>query len=107
MVVIPPIFWNFQVEVVSEDDPPKVLDVMKTGSIFGEVSLIVSLPRRVSVRARTHVDIFTLSKPDLDEVLSHYPVFHAKLNAMARDRFGAILDTLKANQLGKSNTLIT
>jgi CRP-like cAMP-binding protein len=80
-----------QVEIISEDDPPLVIDVMRAGQIFGEVSLIANMPRRVTARARNHVDLLCLSKEDLDEVLHHYPVLQAKMHEAAQVRFGSLL----------------
>ena len=67
------------------------MDIMKEGQIFGEVSLIANIPRRVTARARTHVDVLCLTKEDLDEVLHHYPVLEARMNEAAKARFGTLL----------------
>ena len=85
--------WLYlQVEVVSEDEPPAILATLIEGDIFGEISLVSSIPRRVTVRAKTHVDIFTLSKESLDEVLQHYPDMQEVIERQAFERFGAILE---------------
>ncbi len=72
---------------------------MKSGAVFGEISLLVTLARRVTVRAKTHVDIFYVTKQSLDAVLQHYPVMDAKIQTQGKERFGAILASLqKASQ---------
>ena len=38
------------------------MSVLKKGDVFGEMSLVGNLPRRITVRAVTHVDIYSLSK---------------------------------------------
>ena len=65
------------------------------GDIFGEVSIVCSVPRRVTVRARTHVDLFTLSKEDLDTVLQYYPAIKKIIGERAKVKFGHIMEQMK------------
>lgn len=74
------------VEVVSEHQTPIIFDTMEPGRFFGEISIIFSCPRTASVRTRTNVDMFVLSKRDLDEVLSHYPQVKKQIIETAEER---------------------
>ena len=47
--------------------------VLGPGDMFGEVCLVRSVPRLVTVRSTTYTDIFTLSKSSLDEAMSDFP----------------------------------
>lgn len=84
-----------EVEVISDDDAHTVIDSFGPGNLFGEISLICSIPRRVSVRAKNHCDLLTLSKEDLDDVLSHYPAFATQVQESAEQRFGDILKEVR------------
>ena len=66
--------------------------VLGSGDIFGEVSLVVNLPRAVTVRARTPVDIFVLSKTNLEETLEDFPVSRDIVARRARERYGDVID---------------
>jgi len=59
------------IEVVTEEDPPEVIETLEKGQYFGERCLIHASPHQVSFRAVTHVDMLVLSKEDLDAVLVH------------------------------------
>ena len=95
----------YQVEIeggASEGDMKADADVVRLlgpGDIFGEISLVCSVPRNVTVRARTPVDIFMLSKASLDETLQHFPVSHKMVRARARARFGDMLDELERSSM--------
>ena len=58
-----------QVEVLDENDPNMVAEVLEEGGYFGQKSLIYNTPMESSVRAVTHVDMFTLSQSDFEKVL--------------------------------------
>ncbi|RMX52129.1 hypothetical protein pdam_00015157 [Pocillopora damicornis] len=59
------------VEVVTEEDPPEVIETLEKGDYFGEMFLIHACPQKMSLRAVTHVDMLVLSKEDLDALLVH------------------------------------
>ena len=58
-------------EVVTEEDPPEVIETLEKGDYFGEMCLIHACPQKMSLRAVTHVDMLVLSKEDLDALLVH------------------------------------
>ena len=62
---------------------------------LGEVSLVYCVPRRVSLRAVNYVDLFSLTKTDLDEVLENFPDIKADIQSQAQKRFRHIIDALK------------
>lgn len=59
------------VEVVTEEDPPEVIETLEKCDFFGEIFLIHACPQKMSLRAVTHVDMLILSKGDLDALLVH------------------------------------
>ncbi|ORZ40971.1 cyclic nucleotide-binding-like protein [Catenaria anguillulae PL171] len=75
------------VEIVSVDESGRetVLSTMRSGAYFGEISLYLSRPRTVSVRAKTAVDILVLPKHHLDPILKMYPDVHARIMSIAQE----------------------
>ncbi|KAJ1558403.1 hypothetical protein HK096_001296 [Nowakowskiella sp. JEL0078] len=74
-------------EVFGEDDG-KVYAQFQPGSFFGEVGLFLKVKRTASVRCVTSVlNVFTLSRQDLDKVLKHYPEIDDKIQAEAKVRY--------------------
>ncbi|XP_064635102.1 uncharacterized protein LOC135492519 [Lineus longissimus] len=76
------------VDVVSEDGSI-VFASMKAGAFFGEVALLFTCPRTASIRAKTNVDMFVLSKGDLDSVLQFYPEIKEQVYKVAEERRSA------------------
>ena len=62
--------------------------------MFGEVCLVCSMPRLVTVRAKTHTDIFTLSKSALDEAMKDFPVSKNEIMTRAATKYGSLSDLL-------------
>jgi CRP-like cAMP-binding protein len=56
-----------QVEVLTDSEEPKVLG---PGSYFGEVALLMDVPRTATVRARTPVRAFRLDRDGFDRLLA-------------------------------------
>ncbi|ORZ37520.1 cyclic nucleotide-binding-like protein [Catenaria anguillulae PL171] len=71
---------------VAADGSEKILSTLHQGAYFGEISLYLSRPRTVTVRAATRVDILVLTKQSLDAVLKLYPDVHSRIIAMAQER---------------------
>ncbi|XP_068674268.1 cyclic nucleotide-gated channel rod photoreceptor subunit alpha-like [Montipora foliosa] len=59
-------------EILCENND-EVLVTLTEGQLFGEVSMVHSLPRSASVRAATPCVVFLLDRGDLKKVLRHYP----------------------------------
>ncbi|XP_014676533.1 PREDICTED: cyclic nucleotide-gated cation channel alpha-3-like [Priapulus caudatus] len=60
-------------EVLSDKDDETPVATLREGKVFGEVSLIFSLPRSATVRAITHCELMTLEKVNVQKVLEYYP----------------------------------
>ena len=60
-----------QVEVVTDEDPPEVIQTLEKDQYFGERCLITVSLHQVSLRAVIDVDMLVLSKEDLDAILAH------------------------------------
>ena len=73
----------FQVEVVTDEDPPEVMETFEEGTFFGERNLVFTSPRDESFRAVTNVDVLVLTKEDVDSVLSCYEDVAAHVQSMA------------------------
>ena len=65
-------FCVLQVEIVTDENPPEVIETLEKGDFYGEICLVYASPHNVSVRAVSHVDMLVLTKEDLDSVLAHY-----------------------------------
>ena len=94
-------------EIISEDigaDELKAdVNLLGPGDMFGEVCLVCSVPRLVTVRAKTHTDIFTLSKSALDEAMASFPEAQQEIGEQAQARFGFIMrEMVKRRSRGQS-----
>lgn len=78
-----------EVEVLAEDDYT-ILGSLRHGKLFGEVSLIFSMPRTNTIQAASHCDLMVLEKGDLQKVLLHYPEVAKKLQRIAEMRCDAV-----------------
>ncbi|XP_035674286.1 uncharacterized protein LOC118414366 [Branchiostoma floridae] len=61
---------------------------MSEGKVVGEMSLTYSLPRRRSVRARKHTDIFALNRRDLMDLLEDFPTVKREIEQRSIIMFG-------------------
>lgn len=75
-----------EVEVVRDVHSSDVVMVMVEGDFFGEVALLTHNRRNMTVRARTVAELHTLTKQDLDEVLTDFPDVRSKIQDIASDR---------------------
>nr|XP_054756976.1 uncharacterized protein LOC129263078 [Lytechinus pictus] len=78
-----------EIEVLSADDDDTPIARLNHGKLFGEVSLIFSMPRTNTIRAAAHCDLLVLDKGDLQNVLLHYPEVAKKLQDIADQRCDA------------------
>ncbi|MEZ0375271.1 MAG: cyclic nucleotide-binding domain-containing protein, partial [Candidatus Sericytochromatia bacterium] len=74
-----------QVEVLDSKNL-HVVARMNAGDIFGEVALMLGLPRNASVRAGGYCELFVVKQKDLDALLPDYPEVKERLLMLARDR---------------------
>ena len=67
---------------------------MGDGEHFGEISLLLSIPRAATVKAVTPCDLFVLEKHEFDRVLRDHPGFAATLKEQAKKRYNLPEGTL-------------
>jgi voltage-gated potassium channel len=73
------------VEVVSKDGQT-IYARLSAGNFFGEIALLLSMPRTASIRAVDYIDVYTLSKNKLEHVLENYPEFKEHIHELAAKR---------------------
>ena len=74
-----------EVEVL--DDKGKVLKTLKDGDFFGEVGILMSMPRTATIRAKTLCDLFVLQKSDFGRILKDHPQFAENIKQIAKERY--------------------
>ncbi|MFM8830258.1 MAG: ion transporter [Spartobacteria bacterium] len=74
-----------RVEVVSSDGDT-VFATLSPGSYFGETALLLNQPRNACVRAVDYVDLYTLNRSTLGEILKKFPAFQTHLHELAAER---------------------
>uniref|UniRef100_A0A7M5XLN7 Cyclic nucleotide-binding domain-containing protein n=1 Tax=Clytia hemisphaerica TaxID=252671 RepID=A0A7M5XLN7_9CNID len=60
------------VEVLDENDE-KPIKLLREGSFFGEVSLLLNIPRCATVRALSYCELLALERCDLTKIMKHFP----------------------------------
>ena len=73
------------VDVLSADEET-LYNTLKAGQFFGEIALLLSMPRTATIRARDYCDLYRLDKDTFDRVLSRYPDFAESIKKLARER---------------------
>ena len=69
------------------------LAVLRDGDYFGEIALLYDVPRTAAIRARTAVDLYTLSKSDFQGLLARVPILAAEVVQRSKAR-------IERNRLG-------
>ncbi len=87
-----------EVEVI--DRAGKVVSTLADGDCFGEVGLLMATPRTATVRARTHCDLFVLTKSDFRRILQDYPHFAEDIERLARERYDLAVTCADLLELG-------
>jgi CRP-like cAMP-binding protein len=77
------------VEVI--DGSGTVISTLKDGDFFGEIGLLMSVPRTATVRAKTLCDMFILHRSDFVHILRDHPQFAETLTRVARERYKLVL----------------
>ncbi|KAJ3118719.1 hypothetical protein HK098_005849 [Nowakowskiella sp. JEL0407] len=91
-------------EVFGEDDG-RVYAQFQPGSFFGEVGLFLNVTRTASVRCVTSViNVFKLTRRDMDNVLSQFPEINEKIQEEAKVRFAHNEQRKKAKVSDKMET---
>ena len=73
------------VDVVSADGTT-VYATLSDGQFFGEIALLLSMPRTASIVAKGYCDLYSLDKDTFDRVLARYPSFAETIKDLAEKR---------------------
>lgn len=90
------------VEVLSPDEKTSYA-VLGEGQFFGEIALLLSMPRTATIKAREYCDLYRLDKNTFDVVLSGHPDFRKEIGTMAAKRRLEI-DALRAKRAEESSS---
>ncbi|MDX9898668.1 MAG: cyclic nucleotide-binding domain-containing protein [Spirochaetia bacterium] len=60
--------------------------ILSTGHYFGEISLLLSLPRNATIQATGFCDLYRLDKKQFDIVVEQYPDFKESMRKLASKR---------------------
>jgi voltage-gated potassium channel len=83
-----------EVSVLSADEAIQYAQ-LGSGQFFGEISLLLSMPRTATIRARTFCDLYRLDKRQFDRVIERYPAFKESIGELAERRRQEILAAAK------------
>jgi voltage-gated potassium channel len=73
------------VDVVSADGAT-VYATLSDGHFFGEIALLLSMPRTASIVAKGYCDLYSLDKDTFDRILARYPLFAENIKTLAEKR---------------------
>lgn len=73
------------VDVVSEDES-LIYATLTAGQFFGEIALLLSMPRTATIKARDYCDLYSLEKETFDRILIRYPAFAKSIEELAEKR---------------------
>ncbi|MGZ6143597.1 MAG: cyclic nucleotide-binding domain-containing protein, partial [Myxococcales bacterium] len=88
------------VKVVRNGTPPKVVDEIGEGSLFGEIALLADVPRVASVVASEECLLLEVSRSLLNELSARHPALPAVLSRFYKERLLANL--LRSSELFRS-----
>ncbi len=64
-----------------------MVQTLKDGDCFGEIGLLISVPRTASIRAKTLCDLFVLEKSSFSRILRDHPQFAKTISTIAKERY--------------------
>ncbi len=73
------------VDVVSADGST-VYATLTDGHFFGEIALLLSMPRTASIIAKGYCDLYSLDKETFERILGRYPAFAETIKELAETR---------------------
>ncbi|MBT3272560.1 MAG: cyclic nucleotide-binding domain-containing protein [Spirochaetales bacterium] len=74
-----------RVDVVSADEKTNYA-VLAAGQFFGEIALLLSMPRTATIKAKEYCDLYRLDKETFDRILTRYPDFNESMQELAETR---------------------
>jgi len=81
-----------QGQVAVLDDRGREVQLLRDGDVFGEVGLLMAMPRIASCRAKIATDLFVLDKEDFTRILRDHPQFADMICEVARERYQVNLE---------------
>jgi len=72
------------VEILDDNNKPTKL--LREGSFFGEVSLLLNMPKCATVRALSYCELLTLERSNLTKILKHFPKVNDRLMVIMQRR---------------------
>ncbi len=73
-------------------DPDQVKEVLTEGGSFGQGSLLYNIPMESSVRAITHLEIFTIEQANFEHVLNDHQNMKNMINEVAQRVYSKPID---------------
>jgi CRP-like cAMP-binding protein len=73
------------VNVISADETVTYAS-LASGQFFGEISLLLSMPRTATIKATGFCDLYRLGKESFDAVIERYPDFKESIRVLAEKR---------------------
>ena len=74
-----------RVDVMSADEKTHYA-VLASGQFFGEIALLLSMPRTATIKAQEYCDLYRLEKETFDRILTRYPDFAENIQKLAEER---------------------
>ena len=84
-----------EVRVLSADESIQYAS-LGAGQFFGEISLLLSMPRTATIQALNFCDLYRLDKLQFDRVIERYPAFKESIRELAERRRQEIMKAAKA-----------
>jgi CRP-like cAMP-binding protein len=78
-----------EVEII--DSSGNVAAVLRDGDHFGEIALLLAVPRIATARARTQCDMFVLERGAFSQMLRDHKDFAMSIEMAARERYGKMV----------------
>ncbi len=74
-----------RVDVMSADEKTNYA-TLTAGQFFGEIALLLSMPRNATIKAQEYCDLYRLEKEIFDRILTRYPNFAKNIQELAEER---------------------
>jgi CRP-like cAMP-binding protein len=78
-------------EVEVPDDAGNVIKTLADGEFFGEIGLLMSIPRTATVKTKILCNLFILHRSDFTRILNEHPKFADVITRVARERYEVIV----------------